>query len=237
MCSPAAVTANHYASAVFYYTCVFSFLYQNQVNRIKTDCTLFYRCTRIVIGLKSHIIDFQPFDYISILMNVLWNGLKVCCFYFILRNNNFNQQHLYSSRFKTLDVKYKSSCQTKCFHDYCIIFIRLCKFVMFLWTQVVVNALLGAIPSIMNVLLVCLIFWLIFSIVGVNFFAGKFNECVNITTDQRMSIADVYNKTECDSWVGNVTYWRTLKINFDNVGNGYLALLQVVKMPSIASGQ
>ncbi|XP_067265956.1 sodium channel, voltage-gated, type I-like, alpha isoform X3 [Chanodichthys erythropterus] len=93
--------------------------------------------------------------------------------------------------------------------------------------RVVVNALLGAIPSIMNVLLVCLIFWLIFSIVGVNFFAGKFNECVNITTDQRMSVADVFNKTECYSWVENVTYWRTLKINFDNVGNGYLALLQV----------
>lgn len=108
---------------------------------------------------------------------------------------------------------------------------------MFLWTQVVVNALLGAIPSIMNVLLVCLIFWLIFSIVGVNFFAGKFNECVNITTDQRMSIADVNNKSECNSSLENVTYWRTLKINFDNVGNGYLALLQVVRMPSIAGGQ
>ncbi|XP_048050616.1 sodium channel, voltage-gated, type I-like, alpha isoform X3 [Megalobrama amblycephala] len=93
--------------------------------------------------------------------------------------------------------------------------------------RVVVNALLGAIPSIMNVLLVCLIFWLIFSIVGVNFFAGKFNECVNISTDQRLSVADVYNKTECVNWVENVTYWRTLKINFDNVGNGYLALLQV----------
>ncbi|MEQ2162314.1 Sodium channel protein type 9 subunit alpha, partial [Goodea atripinnis] len=42
---------------------------------------------------------------------------------------------------------------------------------------VVVNALLGAIPSIFNVLLVCLIFWLIFSIMGVNLFAGKFHSC------------------------------------------------------------
>lgn len=104
---------------------------------------------------------------------------------------------------------------------------------MFLWTQVVVNALLGAIPSIMNVLLVCLIFWLIFSIVGVNFFAGRFNECVNITSDKRMSTADVYNKSECINMGKNVTRWKPSKINFDNVGNGYLALLQVVRMPSI----
>ncbi|KAI3356207.1 hypothetical protein L3Q82_017458, partial [Scortum barcoo] len=50
--------------------------------------------------------------------------------------------------------------------------------------RVVVNALLGAIPSIFNVLLVCLIFWLIFSIMGVNLFAGKFGYCVNTTTDK-----------------------------------------------------
>ncbi|XP_016148130.1 sodium channel protein type 2 subunit alpha-like [Sinocyclocheilus grahami] len=92
--------------------------------------------------------------------------------------------------------------------------------------RVVVNALLGAIPSIMNVLLVCLIFWLIFSIVGVNFFAGKFSECVNITSDKRMSITDINNKTECDLWPEELR-WRKVKINFDNVGSGYLALLQV----------
>ena len=43
--------------------------------------------------------------------------------------------------------------------------------------KVVVNALIGAIPSIFNVLLVCLIFWLIFSIMGVNLFAGKYYRC------------------------------------------------------------
>ncbi|XP_059356602.1 sodium channel protein type 2 subunit alpha-like isoform X1 [Carassius carassius] len=92
--------------------------------------------------------------------------------------------------------------------------------------RVVVNALLGAIPSIMNVLLVCLIFWLIFSIVGVNYFAGKFYECVNKTSGKRMSSTDIRNITEC---LGNPNEldWRNLKINFDNVGNGYLALLQV----------
>ena len=40
--------------------------------------------------------------------------------------------------------------------------------------KVVVNALVGALPSIFNVLTVCIIFWLIFAIIGVNTFMGKF---------------------------------------------------------------
>ncbi|KAM7380578.1 hypothetical protein PAMP_003865 [Pampus punctatissimus] len=94
---------------------------------------------------------------------------------------------------------------------------------------VVVNALLGAIPSIINVLLVCLIFWLIFSIMGVNLFAGKFYHCVNRTTNKRFLPIDVKNKTECDR-LGRIGHWKNVKINFDNVGVGYLALLQVNKI-------
>ena len=41
------------------------------------------------------------------------------------------------------------------------------------------NALIKAIPSIANVLIVCIVFWLIFGIVGVQMFAGKFFKCVD----------------------------------------------------------
>ncbi|XP_042550055.1 sodium channel protein type 9 subunit alpha isoform X10 [Dipodomys spectabilis] len=95
--------------------------------------------------------------------------------------------------------------------------------------RVVVNALIGAIPSIMNVLLVCLIFWLIFSIMGVNLFAGKFYECVNTTDGTRFSTSQVENRSECFALMNgsaNVR-WKNLKVNFDNVGLGYLSLLQV----------
>ena len=44
--------------------------------------------------------------------------------------------------------------------------------------QVVVNALIQAIPSIFNVLLVCLVFWLIFSIMGVQLFGGRYHKCL-----------------------------------------------------------
>ncbi len=94
--------------------------------------------------------------------------------------------------------------------------------------QVVVNALLGAIPSIMNVLLVCLIFWLIFSIMGVNLFAGKYYYCVNTTTGENFPIEVVNNRTDCLNLINDSARWKNVKINFDNVGAGYLALLQVV---------
>ncbi|XP_077686771.1 sodium channel protein type 2 subunit alpha-like isoform X17 [Eretmochelys imbricata] len=95
--------------------------------------------------------------------------------------------------------------------------------------RVVVNALIGAIPSIMNVLLVCLIFWLIFSIMGVNLFAGKFYHCVNTTTGEMFDISDVDNYTQCEDLIkkNESARWKNVKVNFDNVGAGYLALLQV----------
>ncbi|KAJ3592264.1 hypothetical protein NHX12_007392 [Muraenolepis orangiensis] len=93
--------------------------------------------------------------------------------------------------------------------------------------RVVVNALLGAIPSIFNVLLVCLIFWLIFSIMGVNMFAGKYYYCVNATSGIRYLTSSVVNNmSECVTLEGNGS-WKNAKINFDHVGAGYLALLQV----------
>ncbi|NXI76450.1 SCN2A protein, partial [Rhipidura dahli] len=95
--------------------------------------------------------------------------------------------------------------------------------------RVVVNALTGAIPSIMNVLLVCLTFWLIFSIMGVNLFAGKFYYCVDTIENLRFLAEEVSNKSMCESM--NRTYghvrWKNVKVNFDNVAIGYLSLLQV----------
>ncbi|XP_050767569.1 sodium channel protein type 4 subunit alpha [Gymnogyps californianus] len=94
--------------------------------------------------------------------------------------------------------------------------------------RVVVNALLGAIPSIMNVLLVCLIFWLIFSIMGVNLFAGKYYRCINTTSGELFDISVVNNKSDCMALLyTNEVRWVNVKVNFDNVGLGYLSLLQV----------
>jgi len=103
--------------------------------------------------------------------------------------------------------------------------------------QVVVNALVGAIPSIFNVLLVCLIFWLIFGIMGVNLFAGKFYFCFNETSEEMFDPDTVNNKTECLSLVQEnhtEVRWKNIKVNYDNVGMGYLSLLQVVSLHTFA---
>ncbi|XP_023263513.1 sodium channel protein type 4 subunit alpha A-like [Seriola lalandi dorsalis] len=95
--------------------------------------------------------------------------------------------------------------------------------------RVVVNALVGAIPSIFNVLLVCLIFWLIFSIMGVNLFAGKFYRCINTTTEELFPMTEVNNRSDCMA-IKEATQearWVNVKVNYDNVGKGYLSLLQV----------
>ncbi|XP_056143517.1 sodium channel protein type 4 subunit alpha B-like [Lampris incognitus] len=95
--------------------------------------------------------------------------------------------------------------------------------------KVVVNALVGAIPSIFNVLLVCLIFWLIFSIMGVNLFAGKFYYCWNATSEENFLPDQVNNQSDCLalSLAHEDVHWKNLKVNYDNVGMGYLSLLQV----------
>jgi len=86
-----------------------------------------------------------------------------------------------------------------------------------------------AIPSIMNVLLVCVVFWLIFSIMGVQFFAGKFWKCVDSNGD-KVSANIVKTKQDCLD-MANVSYtWKNSEINFDNVGKGFLALFQVVRV-------
>jgi hypothetical protein len=44
--------------------------------------------------------------------------------------------------------------------------------------KLIVNALLASLPSIMNVTIVCMLFILIFAIVGVSFFKGAYGHCV-----------------------------------------------------------
>ncbi|XP_015272064.1 PREDICTED: sodium channel protein type 5 subunit alpha-like [Gekko japonicus] len=97
--------------------------------------------------------------------------------------------------------------------------------------KVVVNALVGAIPSIGNVLLVCVVLWLPFNILGVGLFGGKSEH------DKAGSVCGIRNYTRVNSTVnfnnagpvcGIRSYTRVNStVNFNNVGNGYLALLQV----------
>ncbi|GAB6018918.1 hypothetical protein CHUAL_000570 [Chamberlinius hualienensis] len=89
--------------------------------------------------------------------------------------------------------------------------------------KIVVNALVSSIPSIINVLLVCVVFWLVFSIMGVQFFAGKFYKCVD-DEGERLDDSIIANYSEC---LTKNFSWVNSNVNFDNVGQAYLALFQV----------
>lgn len=84
-----------------------------------------------------------------------------------------------------------------------------------------------AVPAIINVMLVCLIFWLIFSIVGYQLFSGKFFRCVNATTLEKYDYTEVPGKAQCNESLG--MRWMNAKINFDSSLQGFLALFQVVR--------
>uniref|UniRef100_A0A4W3JYG5 Sodium channel protein n=1 Tax=Callorhinchus milii TaxID=7868 RepID=A0A4W3JYG5_CALMI len=93
--------------------------------------------------------------------------------------------------------------------------------------RLVVNALVASIPSISNVMLVCLVFWLIFGIVGVQIFGGMFFRCVD-ENDERLPITIINNRSDCDAYKDIGYQWVNSEINFDNILTAYMALLQVI---------
>jgi voltage-gated cation channel len=81
--------------------------------------------------------------------------------------------------------------------------------------------------SILYVMAVCSVFWLVFSIMGVEFYRGAFYKCLN-AAKERLSPDEIPDKESC---LKNPNYtWTNSKINFDNVMEGFLALYQVVSI-------
>uniref|UniRef100_A0A3P8SVJ8 EF-hand domain-containing protein n=1 Tax=Amphiprion percula TaxID=161767 RepID=A0A3P8SVJ8_AMPPE len=90
------------------------------------------------------------------------------------------------------------------------------------------KVLVVTLPAMLQVLLVVLTVWLIFAILGVNLFAGKFYYCFNETSEEYFLPAVVNNKTECYFLIeSNMTEirWKNTKFNFDSVASSYVALL------------
>lgn len=76
--------------------------------------------------------------------------------------------------------------------------------------------------------MVSLLFWLIFSILGVQLFSGKFQACVD-HEGERVPASVVPNKTECLRFPEKYV-WKNSEANFDNVLNGFLVLFLVVRV-------
>eukprot|EP00795_Rhopilema_esculentum_P002961 gene2961-1213_t len=96
--------------------------------------------------------------------------------------------------------------------------------------KIVVNSLVHSIPSIANVLLVCGVFWLIFSVMGFTLFGGKFFRCVDKDENQ-LSYEVIEDKASCLNNTNVTGYrWVNKNINFDNAAIGFLALFQTATL-------
>ena len=93
--------------------------------------------------------------------------------------------------------------------------------------KLVVNALLASIPSMNNVLLVCSLIILIFSIMGVNFFKGSFYHCVDDPKSETpIDMDKVMTKADCVDKYGGL--WVNKDMNFDNTLNSMFTLFQMM---------
>jgi hypothetical protein len=101
--------------------------------------------------------------------------------------------------------------------------------------KMVVNSMLASIPAIGNVLLICLLFLLVFSIMGVQFFKGRFYYCHGFEADE-YHLSDRYrlNRDQCigdfiDADGSNATrVWKNPTVGqFDHIGIAMLTLFEV----------
>ena len=83
--------------------------------------------------------------------------------------------------------------------------------------RIIVTALFRSFGAICNTLIMVMVIWLMFSIVGVSFFAGKFQYC---STTPYVYI----HPNDC---LANGGYWRTYDHNFDNSINGMIYLFEL----------
>ena len=83
--------------------------------------------------------------------------------------------------------------------------------------RTMLKALFKSMGAICNTIIVVLVIFIMFSIVGVSFFAGKFQFCT-------VGLYDNSNKTMCEKAGGS---WKVYDHNFDNVINGLVYLFEL----------
>uniref|UniRef100_A0A8C3ATN3 Voltage-dependent T-type calcium channel subunit alpha n=1 Tax=Cyclopterus lumpus TaxID=8103 RepID=A0A8C3ATN3_CYCLU len=81
--------------------------------------------------------------------------------------------------------------------------------------KLVVETLMSSLKPIGNIVVICCAFFIIFGILGVQLFKGKFFVCVG---DELMNIT---NKSDC---LLNKNKWERHKYNFDNLGQALMSL-------------
>lgn len=88
--------------------------------------------------------------------------------------------------------------------------------------KLIVNALLSSIPSMSNVAIVCGLFLLIFAIIGVDQFKGKFDKC---SIEDEDILVHIITRDDCNKYGGT---WEKPDENFDNAVMGIRTLFEMM---------
>ena len=89
--------------------------------------------------------------------------------------------------------------------------------------RIAIQSLINALPDIGNVMIVSLLFILLFGILAMNFFKGKYYTCVGgVEVESGTPIADMF---DCLDHGGN---WINRDQNFDNIGAAMVTLFNVM---------
>eukprot|EP00899_Mesostigma_viride_P006469 jgi/Mesvir1/15823/Mv03377-RA.1 len=89
--------------------------------------------------------------------------------------------------------------------------------------QVVTNALIRSLSSLWNVVIVAVLFWLIFGLLGMQLFAGRFYYC----SDDSLAGSPREACVGFDGRDGSPREWRNKDCNFDNILNAMLCLFEM----------
>jgi hypothetical protein len=82
--------------------------------------------------------------------------------------------------------------------------------------KIAVRALLFAIPNIISITVIMIMFFLVFAVISVSYFKGKMFYCSNALAD-----IQVHDKWECLAAGG---LWINRILNFDNISNALVTL-------------
>lgn len=87
--------------------------------------------------------------------------------------------------------------------------------------KIAVISLINAVPSIINALVIAMLFFLLFAIFGTTYFKGRFFYCLTDKINGVVDITLIDTKWDCLCYGGE---WINQIVNFDNVINSLAAL-------------
>eukprot|EP01060_Flectonema_neradi_P007689 TRINITY_DN15397_c0_g1_i1.p1 TRINITY_DN15397_c0_g1~~TRINITY_DN15397_c0_g1_i1.p1 ORF type:complete len:1280 (+),score=168.27 TRINITY_DN15397_c0_g1_i1:145-3984(+) len=98
--------------------------------------------------------------------------------------------------------------------------------------SVVVKALLRAVPQIAYICVVCLFVWVVFGILGVQLFKGKYSACNDSSVDHITNCSGVYSIADPTATDPNNTKlawreWSNYRVHFDHIGMASVALFEL----------